>query len=346
LSLSAYIQREFLSLLLALPESWKLKLSGGVPIQIGNHTLHPDMQLICQLAKLNPDPSNYRPTKARKKFNTAMKIFAKNPLSLPKVETTLIGSADEAIKIRIYNPDPTRDNHPVLVYFHGGGFVLGDIEMTDEVCRYLAHRTPCMVFSVNYRLAPEYPFPIPVEDCFRAYEWIRTHSYRLGANPKAIGVAGDSAGGNLAIAVTRKCLENQVPLPRFQGLIYPVTDFSTEHPSHETFSEGFLLTRKMMRWFKSLYFSKPEDVSNPYASPLLTDSFRGYPPTYLSTAGFDPLVDEGRALVLRLRSDGVKVVHSDFPSLIHGYVTMGSLIPVALDAVEDFIRFLKTEYNS
>lgn len=344
MNLLTSIQRFSLQFLLSLPENWKLKLAGGEPIIIDGNQLDLDMQLICQLAKFNPDPSNYPPPIAREKFNTSIRSLMKGNIPVAKVETTVIGTKEDAIKIRIYNPDPSLDNQPTLVYFHGGGFVIGDLEMVDDVCRYIAYHTPCMVFSVNYRLAPEYPFPIPPQDCFRAYEWIRENGYRLGASPDNMAVAGDSAGGNLSLAVTLLCKEKGIPLPKFQGLIYPVTDLAQEHASYEKFAEGFLLTRKMMNWFKGHYITKISDLQNPLVSPLYISNFSDYPPTYISTAGFDPLRDEGRALVGKLKKDKVRVVHSEFSSLIHGYFTMGSMVRSARIAVDDFLNFLKREW--
>ncbi|MCC5814426.1 MAG: alpha/beta hydrolase [Leptospira sp.] len=340
------IQRSLLRLLIALPDSWKLKFVGGERLVIQDRELDLDLHIVCKLSKFNPDISSYPPPKARIKFNNSMQVLTRLPISLPKVETTIIGKGAEALKIRFYNPDPTRDNHPILVYFHGGGFTVGNIDTVDEVCRRLAYRTPCMVFSVNYRLAPEFPFPYPLDDCYRAYNWIRNNAYRLGANPEKIAVAGDSAGGNLALGVTRKLHENRESLPNFMGLIYPVADMSKESSSYETFQDGFLLTRKMMRWFHTNYTSKPEEQKDPLVSPLLAQDFPNFPPAYVSTAGFDPLGDEGRELVSQMAKSGVRVTHSDFPGLVHGYFNMGSIIPSCREAIEDFIKFLKTEWST
>lgn len=341
------IQRMILRALLSLPETWKLKIAGGTTIEIQNKKLNLDLQIVCKMAKYNPDISSYPPPKAREKYQNSMSILARTPISLPKVETTVIGNLNDAIKIRIYNPDPTRDNHPILMYYHGGGFVVGNIDTVDEVCRYLAYRTPCMVFSVNYRLAPENPFPIPLEDSYRAYEWVKKNAYRIGGDPNRISLAGDSAGGNLAMGVSRKILENKEIPPDFLGLIYPVADLSRESESYETFASGFLLTRKLMRYFHQHYIpAGSKDVFNPLASPLLSEDFKNFPPTYISTAGFDPLSDEGKALVEKMKESKVRVNHSDFPGLVHGYFNMGSMIPSCKSAVEDFIKFMKTEWST
>lgn len=344
MSIISSLQRSILRLLLHLSDPWKIKISGGEPIEVLGRRLDTDLQLVCRLARFNPDISAYPPKKARKKFTNAMSVLAKYPLSLPKVETTVIGKGDSAFKIRIYNPDPTRDNLPILIYYHGGGFVVGSIDSVDEVCRYLAYRTPCLIFSVNYRLAPEYPFPIPLEDSYRAYEWVKYNAYRLGGNPERISLAGDSAGGNLALGVTAKLKEAQENLPNFLGLIYPVIDMSREAPSYETFRSGFLLTRKIMRWFRDHYLPDPSLAKDPLASPIYSDT-SSYPPVYLSTAGFDPLSDEGKEFAEKLSQSGVRVTHTDFPGLVHTYFGMGSMIPSCKEAVEDFIKFMKTEWS-
>lgn len=308
--------------------------------------MDPDLQLVCQFAKWNPKIEKFKPKKARIRFQKSMQILSGKPISLPKVETTVIGNVNDAIKIRIYNPDPTRDNHPILVYLHGGGHTVGNLETSDGLCRYLAYRTPCMVFSIDYRLAPEFPFPIPLEDCYRAFQWVKSHAYRLGGNPDQIGVAGDSAGGNLAIGITTKLLaENQLP-PKFTALLYPVADTLNESDSYEKFGFGFLLTQSLMRWFRLNYLKDPKDRANPLASPVYIEDFKNYPKMYLSTAGFDPLWDEGRALGEKFQKSNPNLVYSHFPSLLHGYANMMDFIPSCREAVEDFVKFLKTEWST
>lgn len=345
MKLIVFIQRVVLKLLLALPASWKLKLTGGHPIIVFGRELDLDLQVLCYLAKFNPRLDTYPPKKARKTFIRSIGIISKIPISVPKVETTVIGGIHDAIKIRIYNPDPSRDNHPILIYLHGGGFVVGNLDTADQNCRYLAYHTPCMVFSIDYRLAPEHPFPTPIEDGYRAYLWVKNNAFRLGGNPNSMSIAGDSAGANLSIAIAMKLKENKMPSPNFLGLIYPVVDCSKEAPSYETFQEGFLLERNSMRWYLNHYFQDKSQRSDPYASPILAKDLSYFPPTYLSTAGFDVLSDEGKDFVKKLRDEGVRVVHSDFPSLVHGYANIGEMIPSCKNAVDDFVKFLKTEWS-
>jgi acetyl esterase len=339
------IFRFFLKLLLALPDSWKIKLTGGKQIVIQGKELDLKTQVICWINRTFPNIENFKPSTSRKLFNSSSQILSYKSLFIPKVETTVIGDIHNAFKIRIYNPDPNRDKHPILVYLHGGGHVIGNINSYDSICRSLSYYTPCLVFSIDYRLAPEFPFPSPLEDSLRAYLWIRNNAIRLGGDPDRIAIAGDSAGGNLAIATAIRLKEINEYLPNFLGLIYPMTDVSTEHPSYETFQDGFILTRNLMRWFINHHTTNTSDRKNPLASPLLYPDFEGFPNTYISTAGFDPLSDEGKALAYKLGKSKVKVVHSDFPNLIHGYINMIDLLPSAWEAFQDFLKFLKTEWS-
>lgn len=339
------IQRFFLKILLSFPDSWKIKLTGGRPIEINGKTLHPDFQLIAWIDRFISKFHTYKPTKARKVFESKIKIISNKSISLPKVETTIIGGINDSIKIRIYNPDPTRDGHPILLYFHGGGHVVGNINTHDNLCRYLAYFTPCLVFSVDYRLAPEFPFPNAINDTHRAYKWIKSNAIRLGGNPDKIALAGDSAGGNLALATTIRLKDSKEDLPNFIGLLYPYLDLSQENASYETYHEGFLLSRSQLRWFKNHYSPNTKDRSNPEASPLLYPSFKDFPNCYVATAGFDPLLDEAEELVAKLQKDRVHVVHTNFPGFVHGYASFADIVPAAWDAVQDFIKYLKTEWS-
>lgn len=339
------ILRLFLKLFLSFPDSWKIKLTGGQAIQINGNTLHPDFQLIAWVNRFIPNFNTYKPAKARKVFDNSVKIISNKPIFLPKIETTVIGGMNDSIKIRIYNSDPTRDGHPILVYFHGGGHVVGNINTHDNLCRYLSYFTPCLVFSVDYRLAPEHPFPGPLNDTVRAYQWIKANAIRLGGNPDKIAIAGDSAGGNLALATAIRLKETNQAAPNFIGMLYPMVDVSKEHASYNTFQDGFLLSRSQMRWFINHHTPNTKDRINPEASPLLYSNFKNFPNFYISTAGFDPLSDEGKELADMLRKDKVQVVHTDFPNLVHGYASFADIVPAAWDAIQDFIKYLKTEWS-
>jgi acetyl esterase len=222
---------------------------------------------------------------------------------------------------------------PIVTYFHGGGFVIGDIDTHDGPCRVLCAATGAVVVSVDYRLAPEHRFPAALDDCVAATAWAAEHARDLGADPTRLGVAGDSAGGNLAAAVAIAARTAGGPAIRAQALVYPVVDFSTVHPSVKENGEGYLLTAAAMAWFCAQYLGD-HDSADPMASPLLAD-LADLPPAVVATAEFDPLRDEGRAYADALAGAGVAVHRLEFPGLIHGFMGLGSLSPGSARATDE-----------
>ncbi len=232
------------------------------------------------------------------------------------------------IPVRIYRPEGAGP-HPVVVYFHGGGFVFGDLEVVDKVCRSLSNASGAAVVSVGYRMAPEFRFPVAPEDCYAATCWTVQNAAHLGVDPDRLAVCGDSAGGNLATVVAMMARDRSGPKIVYQLLIYPVTDAVTDSsgkfPSRVENKEGYLLTSAAMEWFFSHYFSNPSDAENVFASPL-RGKLAGLPPATVITAGFDPLRDEGDAYAKALRQAGVAVEHLPNPSMIHGFMwLMGAI---------------------
>ncbi len=259
------------------------------------------------------------------------------------VRNVLADGPEGQLPVRIYHPAPgTR--LPLLVYFHGGGWVIGNIEVVDKACRALANTAQCVVASVEYRLSPETKFPGPVEDCYSATRWLAEHASEFGANAKQLIVAGDSAGGNLAAAVPLMARDRGGPEIAYQLLIYPVTAPArgTRFASYEENADGYLLTRAAMEWFWDLYLAKPEDGKNPYASPLEADDLSGLPPAMVVTEEYDPLRDEGQAYAKRLQEAGVptKLVHYD--GLIHGFFWMGGVFTQVTDLLEQIATDLRT----
>lgn len=237
------------------------------------------------------------------------------------------------IGVRIYRAHNLAANPPVLLYFHGGGFVVGSLDTHDANCRMLARITRAMVISVDYRLAPESPFPAAVEDGFAAYQW--AVSADLGAQPK-VAVMGDSAGGNLAAAVCLKAREEDVQPPIAQGLVYPVTDWRMGTVSHRTFAEGYFLSAAQMHFFRDHYVPQAQWL-NPLASPLLADDHSDLPPARIWTAGFDPLRDEGELYFEELADAGVPVELRMEPSMVHGFFGMG-MLPGGLERISFLAR--------
>ncbi len=220
---------------------------------------------------------------------------------------------------------------PGVVYFHGGGWVTGDLDTHDASCRMLAAVARCLVVSVDYRLAPEDPFPAAVEDALAAYAWVQRHAEELGIDPRQVGVMGDSAGGNLAAVVAletragRPNASEDVLPPAAQGLIYPAVDARLDTDSLRSLGEGFFLTRPAMEQFRELYLPDPSDWTQGRASPLLADDHRGVAPALVVTAGFDPLRDDGSNYAEVLRAAGVEVEYRCYDDQIHGFMGMGIL---------------------
>jgi len=223
------------------------------------------------------------------------------------------------IPARLYTPDGLADGSPLLVYYHGGGFVIGSLNSHDYPCRFLAEAAGVRVLSVGYRLGPDHPFPAAATDAFAAFSYAAGHADELGVDPTAIAVGGDSAGGNLASGTSYQALRAGGRLPAFQLLFYPWMDLSRRTRSHDLFADGFFLTDDDLEWFKT-HYCPPEVRTDPLASPLLAEDLRGIPPTYLVTAGFDPLRDEGVGYAERLREAGVPVAYHCHTDLIHGFV--------------------------
>jgi acetyl esterase len=239
------------------------------------------------------------------------------------------------IPLRLYRPAgvPDATRLPVYVYFHGGGWVIGDLESHDVLCRQLTAESGACVIAVDYRLAPEHKFPAAADDAWAATRWISAHAAELGVDAARLAVGGDSAGGNLAAVVALMARDAGGPAIALQVLLYPVTDVGSESPSYTDFAEGYMLTRESMRWFTAHYLSRKEDATDWRVSPLRAPSLAGLPPALVITAGFDPLSDEGAAYAVALRKAGVTVDYVSFGGMIHGFAGMGRVLDSALRAV-------------
>lgn len=262
------------------------------------------------------------------------------PTFVADVRDRLIPGPMADIPIRIYQP--SNDGvHGALVYFHGGGWVIGNIESHDEICRRLCQRAMVCVISVDYRLAPEHRYPAAVEDCASTVVWVAEHAHELRIDATRIGVGGDSAGGNLAAAVALMLRDQGGPPLRLQLLIYPVTDAVFETGSYRENAEGFLLSRRAMQWFWDHYVPDPADRTLSYAAPLRAPDLEGLPPALIQTAEFDPLRDEGEAFAAALRSAGVDVRATRYEGLIHGYFGLEDAVGAARTAVQEAVDYLK-----
>jgi acetyl esterase len=284
---------------------------------------------------------------ARKHMDGSAPLVDVPPLAGIDVRDEQVPGPAGPLRARVYRPSGRRDGGelPILVYLHGGGFVLGSAQSHDGVVRLLAQRSRCVVVSLEYRLAPEHRFPAAVEDAIAGYRHVREHAARLGGRSDRVAIGGDSAGGNLAAVVCQQLLALGEPPPFLQALIYPATDLRRVHDSHEHFAKGFFLSREMMDWFVGAYVGDPSELEDPRASPLLGDRFEGLPPALIVTAGFDPLRDEGHAYADKLRKAGVPVEQRCAERLVHGFFNMGGAIPAARETVRDYADALRVQLH-
>jgi len=244
------------------------------------------------------------------------------------------------IPIRIYVPH-ARALFSVVVFYHGGGFVAGNLETHDLLCRSLALTSDCLVIAVDYSLAPERKFPGAVEDAFAAYRWVSESAEQLSADPQRIAVVGDSAGGNLAAVTCLLARDRNVPLPLAQALIYPVTDATFDTESYREFASGYMLTRSAMQWYWAQYLDRETSAGHPYASPLRAERLAGLPQAFVMTAEYDPLRDEGEEYAHRLMAAGVPVELKRYPGMIHGFLRRTHLFDRGKEALRDLAAYLR-----
>ncbi|MFC8683753.1 alpha/beta hydrolase [Brevibacillus porteri] len=276
-------------------------------------------------------------------------IFAQIPsvevelAPLAKVEDKLIpAGADAEIKIRIYTPEG-QGPFPLFVYYHGGGWVIGDLETVDASCRMLAHLSGRIVVSVDYRLAPEHKFPVPVADSFAALKWVSENASSINGSASDLVVGGDSAGGNLSTVLSLLAKDQNGPAIKAQVLIYPVTDMRFDSPSYMEFQEGFGLNRDLMLWFSNHYINHEYDKGNPYVAPLSARDLSNLPPAIVITAECDVLRDEGMVYAERLKHAGVKVESVCEKGLVHGYFTNMAVFPEQIKTtISRITEFLHT----
>lgn len=263
----------------------------------------------------------------------------KSLIQVGKIQDLSIPGPNGAIPIRLYSPKGAGP-FPVFVSFEGGGWIAGSLESNDNICREICHRSGCMVVSVEYRKAPEDPFPKPLEDCYAATSWAAKNIQKLNGDPRRIAVGGDSAGGNLAAAVTLLARERKGPPLRCQILIYPVTNFNFETLSYYENAEGYFLTRSAMKYFWSLYLNGA-DGKDPRASPLQAP-LSNLPPALVIVAQYDPLRDEGLAYAYQLKKAGVPVVLQSYPT-IHGFVSAANTLTLGQKAIEEIAAYLRKQ---
>ena len=320
-------------LLSGLSPSTQTKLSGRPPVRVDGQTLEPDLQLTLSLLERRGAPplETLSPPEAREAFRRQIGVSNGTPAPVGSVRDLEIDGAAGRLAARLYSPDEPGGPHPLIVFFHGGGFVVGDLDTHDAPCRLLCRHAGAHILSVDYRLAPEHPFPTALEDGQAALRWANAHAAGFGADPDRVAVAGDSAGGNIATIIAWQANRDGGPAPVLQVLIYPATD-GRDTRSRELFSDGFLLDRELLEWFTTQY-TLGADPTDPRLSILQAGNFGGVAPAFVITAGFDPLRDEGEAYAEALSTAGVPVATRRFPGLIHGFCNIIGTSPASREAL-------------
>jgi len=313
-----------------------------------DNTLHPDsVAFLEMLDRPGAPPFHTLPLDQQRSASEKMQFaFRRRAPEVAEVhEATMDRTASEGgpLRYRLYRPagSSLHDALPVLLWFHGGGWTLGNIESYDVACREMANRSGCAVMALAYRLAPKHPFPAAVDDCFSAIRWVATHADALAIDPSRLAVGGDSAGGNLAAVTALRCRDENGPILSFQMLIYPSTDQRGVSASHQRFAEGYLLSQASIRFFQSCYLRRDSDYLDWRASPLLAESLAGLPPALVITASHDPLVDDSHAYADRLEAAGVAVQRHAYPGMIHGFFTLGKAFSDADTAVAEAANSLR-----
>ncbi len=335
LTLGQRVEHYVVRALAGLAPGVQVRLSGKPPVRVDGDTLAPEVQLIVALRKRSREPplETLSPAEARQERRRLAGVYAGKRVAVRAVGELEI-DASVGVRGRHYAPPEPGGPHPLLVYYHGGGFTYGDLDTHDGVCRILCRHAGAHVLAVDYRLAPEHPFPAAVEDARGALRWAYANASRLGADPRRIGVGGDSAGGNLAAVVARLAARDGGPAPVLQLLIYPTTDCTSRRRSRELFGEGFLLTDSEMDWFETNYLGAARtQASDPRASPLLAEDLAGLAPAFVVTAAFDPLRDEGEDYAKALQDAGTPATLRRFPGFTHAFIAAAGVSRSCRDAL-------------
>ncbi len=306
--------------------------------------LDPQAQAVLeQMAEAGLPPLGSVSVEETRQGMVAATAAGEEPEPVAKVEDRSIPGPGGQIPVRIYTPQGSGP-FPVLVYFHGGGWVIGNVDTHDPTCRTLTNAAGCVVVSVDYRLAPEHKFPAAVDDCYAATQWVAANAAAINGDSSRIAIGGDSAGGNLTAVVAIEAREQGGPPLVFQLLVYPVTDYSFSTPSYQDNADGYLLTKDSMVWFWDHYLRTEADGQDHRASPLRASDLTGLPPALVITAEYDPLRDEGEAYAARLQESGVSVTCTRYDGMIHGFYGLTAVVDQARKAVEESVAALRASF--
>lgn len=313
--------------------------------------VHPQCQAILDAIANSDGPTVFDtrdPDEARRLYAASTDMFALPMPALRSVENRSIPGNAADVPVRLYTPETEAGPNglPILLFLHGGGWVFGDLDTHDALCRILAHEAGCITVSVDYRLAPEYKFPAGFDDCLTALDWVAANAADLGGDASRLAIGGDSAGGNLAAAACQVVRDKDGPPIAFQLLIYPAVDFTADMTSPRGNATGFGLSDPAIAWMRDCYLNDPFDATDPRASPAMAKDLKGLPPALVQTAEFDPLHDEGKAYADGLRAAGGTAIHINYPGMIHGFMRMGAMVDDASVAIGDAAKALRGIFAS
>lgn len=328
------IQRAILRTIGRLPEEWILRLSGGPRIELGGRRLDPLLHLVWRQAKKQPGMETFDPAAARRLSREGFAALNGPPRPGVSIASMTLDTPAARIPARLYRPANAPRPAPLMLYYHQGGCVIGDLDTCEVFCSMLAERAKCLVLSVDYRLAPEHKFPAATDDAIASYAWARAHATELGGDPSALAVGGDSAGGLLAAVVTHDLKKKGEPQPLLQLLIYPWLTSAGDFASYRTYADAFPLTQPMMDWFAKHYLNSDAERQDTRVSPMLEADFTDLAPAQIVTAGFDPISDEGAAYAEKLQAAGTPVAYRCEEHLTHSFTAMTGAIPAAKQACE------------
>ncbi len=338
-----------LRLLPHLPDGVKRTLLGRRTVTIDGNTLDTTLQFMLAAQRAGGVDSLVASSDVAVARTQLRKLSAMIRAGIAvDVRNTSIPGPAGSIPVRHYAPaDRVSDRPaPLLVFFHGGGFVVGDLDTHDELCRLLCRDAGVHVLAIDYRLAPEHPAPAAIEDCYAAYRWALEHAADLGADPDRVAVGGDSAGGNLSAVTSQLARNDGITVPCLQLLLYPVTDFANDTRSKTLFADGYFLTKSDMDFFRDHYLAGSTlDTADPRISPLLADDLSGLPPAIVLTGGFDPLRDEGNAYAEALAAAGVPVDHRQFGPLVHAFANFFPLGGASATAMAEVVSALRAHLS-
>ena len=327
----ARAERRLLALLMRLPEGVQRRVAARLERDDGSE-LDTDLRLLLALSAVRRPLEERRVANARRFYDHLLDLLDVEPQPLARLRDHYLALPGRRRRLREYHASNGNGDNRTVLFLHGGGHVIGSVRGYDRLCGFLSHELNARIFSLDYRLAPEHPFPAAAEDALEAWQWLHRNARVQGIDPGQLAVMGDSAGGNLAAVVSANAARYDTPAPVAQCLVYPALDLRMTYPSVETHARGAGLTRELMDWFRGHYLQDLDNASNPLASPLLEEDFSGLPPTLLTVCR-DPLRDEGMEYVHRLAEAGVTEETLDFPELVHGFFGMGGMVPAAREAV-------------